>query len=218
MIAPPFWQTWWFKAIVFAAFSALAWLALRMYTTRREMALKQQVLEADRAILTLKNENLAAEQAILHLQNEKLETEIETKNTELMSKAVQMAHKNEILISLQEQLDHIKNATDTDKAKLLRRLKTTLETEIEGERSWEQFSLYFDQVNQNFTTELLKKHPGLTQNDLRMCALTRLNMSNKEIAALLNISVTGVEKSRYRLKKRLGLTAEENLAEHLRAF
>lgn len=218
VIDPPFWQTWWFKMIVFAALVALAWLALRIYTTRREMALKQQVLEADRAILTLKNENLAAEQAILHLQNEKLGTEIETKNTELMSKAVQMAHKNEILISLQEQLDHIKNATDIDKTKLLRRLKTTLETEIEGERSWEQFSLYFDQVNQNFTTELLKKHPALTQNDLRMCALTRLNMSNKEIAALLNISVTGVEKSRYRLKKRLDLTAEDNLAEYLRAF
>ena len=91
-------------------------------------------------------------------------------------------------------------------------------TEIEGEKSWEQFSVYFDQVNQNFTTELLKKHPSLTQNDLRMCALTRLNMSNKEMAALLNISVNGIEKSRYRLKKRLGLLVDEDLDSYLRVF
>ncbi|MBL7815603.1 MAG: hypothetical protein JNL70_11345 [Saprospiraceae bacterium] len=218
IIAPPFWQTWWFKLLVLAVLVALAFLALRIYTTRREMALRQQVLESDRAILTLKNENLAAEQAILHLQNEKLATEVDIKNTELMSKAVQMAHKNEILISLQEQLSQIRSANDVEKTKLLRGLKTTLETEIEGKHSWEQFTLYFDQVNQSFTVELLKKHPSLTQNDLRMCALTRLNMSNKEMAALLNISVTGVEKSRYRLKKRLSLTTEDDLGEYLRAF
>ena len=93
-----------------------------------------------------------------------------------------------------------------------------LTTEIEGEKSWEQFSTYFDQVNQNFTAELLKKHPSLTQNDLRMCALTRLNMSNKEMAALLNVSIPGIEKSRYRLKKRLGLSVEEDLDGYLRAF
>jgi ligand-binding sensor domain-containing protein/DNA-binding CsgD family transcriptional regulator len=218
IISPPFWRTWWFKLLMFISILALSWLALRIYTTRREMALNQQVLESDRAILTLRNENLAAEQAILHLQNEKLASEIEAKNADLMSKAVQMAHKNEILISLQEQLDLIRKASEVEKAQLLRGLKTTLETEIESERSWEQFTLYFDQVNQNFTAELLKKHNALTQNDLRMCALTRLNMSNKEMAALLNISVTGVEKSRYRLKKRLGLTTEDDLGDYLRAF
>ena len=217
-ITPPFWQTWWFKLLIFLVLAALARLVLRIYTTRREMALKQKVLESDRAILTLTNENLAAEQSILHLQNEKLETEIQSKNTELMSKAVQMAHKNEILISIIEQLEEVRNANEEQKIKLLKGLKKTLETEIEGERSWEQFSLYFDEVNQNFTSELLKKHPSLTQNDLRMCALTRLNMTNKELAAILNISVTGVEKSRYRLKKRLDLTPKDDLAMYLRKF
>ena len=135
-----------------------------------------------------------------------------------MSKAVQTAHKNEILIGIKEQLETVRTATDLEKAKLLRGLNATLMTEIEGEKSWEQFSTYFDQVNQNFTAELLKKHPSLTQNDLRMCALTRLNMSNKEMAALLNVSIPGIEKSRYRLKKRLGLLVEEDLDGYLRAF
>lgn len=218
VITPPFWQTWWFKLAMGLLTLALARLILQIYTSRREMALKQKVLESDRAILTLTNENLAAEQAILYLQNEKLETEIQSKNTELMATAVQMAHKNEILISIVEQLEDIRNIEETEKIKRLKSLKKTIETEIEGERSWEQFTLYFDEVNQNFTTELLKKHPSLTQNDLRMCALTRLNMTNKELAAILNISVTGVEKSRYRLKKRLDLTPKDDLAAYLRGF
>jgi len=218
VIEPPFWKTWWFRFLMVCLIIVLAWLILRIYTARREMALKQKVLENDRSILTLRNENLLAEKTILSLQKEKLANEIESKNSELVSKAMQMAHKKEILVSLQEQVDTIKNASDFEKGKLLSVLKSTLSTEIEGESSWIQFIFYFDQVNQNFTSELLRKHPSLTQNDLRMCALTRLNMSNKEKAVLLNITLTGVEKSRYRLKKRLGLNTEDDLIEYLRSF
>lgn len=135
-----------------------------------------------------------------------------------MSKAVQMAHKNEILIGFKEQLEDARNATDLEKARLLRGLKNKIETEIQGEESWAQFNLYFDQVNQNFTNELLKKHANLTQNDLRICALTRLNLSTKEIAALLNISAKGVQQSRYRVKKRMELTEENDLYEYLRGI
>lgn len=219
IIDPPFWETIWFKILVLVCLLSLAWLALKIYTTRREMALKQKVLESERSILTLTNENLTSEQTILQLQNEKLEFEIKSKSAELMSNAVQTAHKNEILIGVKTQLEEISNTADKEKSvRLIKNLKSTLSTEIEGEKNWEQFTTYFDQVNQNFITELLKKHPALTQTDLRMCALTRLNMSNKEMAALLNISVQGVEKSRYRLKKHLGLTTEDDLAAYLRLF
>lgn len=219
IIDPPYWQTWWFKAIILLLLAALAWLALRIYTTRREMTLKQKVLESERSILTLTNENLISEQTILQLQNEKLAVEIKSKSAELMSSAVQAAHKNEILIGVKEKLEEINGAADKEMAaRLIKSLKSTLNAEIEGEKSWEQFTTYFDEVNQNFITELLKKHPSLTQNDLRMCALTKLNMSNKEMASLLNISVQGVEKSRYRLKKHLGLTAEDDLAAYLRVI
>jgi DNA-binding CsgD family transcriptional regulator len=88
-------------------------------------------------------------------------------------------------------------------------------SEIENKESWEQFLSYFDEVNYAFNQQLQTIHPNLTQNDRRMCALTRLNMSNREISNLLNISITGVEKSRYRLKKRLNLTIEDDLYHYL---
>ncbi len=48
--------------------------------------------------------------------------------------------------------------------------------------------------------------------------LSKLNLLSKEIAPLLNISLRGVEISRYRLRKKLGLEEGENLAEFLQRF
>jgi DNA-binding CsgD family transcriptional regulator len=42
-----------------------------------------------------------------------------------------------------------------------------------------------------------------------------MNLSTKEIAQLLNISARGVEISRYRLRKKLGLKTETNLFDYL---
>jgi ligand-binding sensor domain-containing protein/DNA-binding CsgD family transcriptional regulator len=246
IVAPPFWETWWFKLLIFLTAIGLSIGAFRIYLIRREMELKQRVLESEQEILSLNNQQLASEQAILNLkneqleseqfilnlknqqleseqeilslQNEKLTTEIDTKNNELLSKAVQMAHKNELLLGIKDDLETIKTATETERLKSLRNLTRTLESEIENKESWDQFLLYFNQTHQNFIHELQTKHPNLTQNDLRMCALTRLNMSNREMATLLNISITGIEKSRYRLKKRLDLTVDDDLSRYLMAF
>ena len=242
-IHPPFWKTIWFRLLLFLTAVGVGVLAFRIYLERRETILRQRVLESEQeilnlknqqleseqailnlkndkleseqAILSLKNQQLASEQAILSLKNDKLATEIDTKNSELMSKVLQMAHKNEFLLGIKENLEGFKTASETERLKSLRSLTRTLESEIENKENWEQFLLYFDQVNRNGIAELQAKHPQLTQNDLRMCALTRLNMSNREMATLLNISITAIEKSRYRLKKRLNLTAEDDLSHYL---
>ncbi|MEL7535142.1 MAG: hypothetical protein AAFN10_27815, partial [Bacteroidota bacterium] len=79
-------------------------------------------------------------------------------------------------------------------------------------------NLYFNEVDKDFLQSLQATHPELTQNDLRICSLIRINLTTKEIASLLNISVRGVEQSRYRLKKRLGLEAKDNLQRYIVEF
>jgi DNA-binding CsgD family transcriptional regulator len=197
---------------------SLGVIAFQIYVQRRETLLRQRVLESEQEILSLKNQQLEAEQSILTLRNDKLATEVDTKNNELMSKAAQMAHKNELLLGIKDNLENIKTADDTERTKSLRSLTRTLESEIASKEGWEQFLLYFNQVNQTFMHDLQLKHPNLTQNDLRMCALTRLNMPNREMATLLNISIKGIEKSRYRLKKRLDLDLDADLSRYLMTF
>jgi Sigma-70, region 4. len=73
-------------------------------------------------------------------------------------------------------------------------------------------------VHDDFFKRLLLTYPQLTPGDLRLAAYLKLNLSSKEIAPLLNISVRGVENKRYRLRKKLGLPEEANLTEFILNF
>ena len=84
-----------------------------------------------------------------------------------------------------------------------------------NEEDWEQFSIHFDQVHSNFLTNLKNKYALLTSTDLKLCAYLRMNLSSKEIAQLMNISLRGVEISRYRLRKKLLIPTDANLYDYL---
>ncbi|MBN2762838.1 MAG: hypothetical protein JXR41_07095, partial [Bacteroidales bacterium] len=90
-----------------------------------------------------------------------------------------------------------------------------IDKDIKSEKHWQVFDKYFDEVHQDFAHRLKSLHPDLTPKDLRMCSYLRMNISTKEIAPLMNISVRGVEISRYRLRKKLGLGPEKNLTEYI---
>jgi DNA-binding transcriptional regulator YiaG len=129
-----------------------------------------------------------------------------------------MGHKNEVMQALKEGLNELRSDQNEISLQKLRSLEKTVNSELQNEDAWQQFNLYFDQVNNNFTERLLKQFPNLTVNDVRNCILIKLNLSIKEMAALLNISTQGVEKGKYRLKKRLNLNVEDDLTEFLRQF
>jgi len=63
--------------------------------------------------------------------------------------------------------------------------------------------------------ELMLRFTDLTPGDMRLAAYLKMNLSSKEIAPLLNISVRGVENKRYRLRKKLGLHNDANLVDYL---
>jgi FixJ family two-component response regulator len=86
------------------------------------------------------------------------------------------------------------------------------------DEDWEQFSQYFDQVHEDFLKRLREAYPQLTPKDQRLCTYLKMNLSTKEIAPLLNISVRGVEISRYRLRKKMELPTEINLNEFMMKY
>ena len=82
-------------------------------------------------------------------------------------------------------------------------------------KEWENFTKHFDRVHSDFVVKLKEKHPAISGNELKLCAYLRMNLSTKEIAQLMNISVRGVEISRYRLRKKLNLSTETSLFDFL---
>ena len=83
------------------------------------------------------------------------------------------------------------------------------------DKDWEHFAQHFDKVHSDFMVILKEKHENITPNELKLCTYLRMNLSTKEIAQLLNITVRGIEISRYRLRKKLGIKTEVTLFDYL---
>ncbi|NBW43865.1 MAG: helix-turn-helix transcriptional regulator, partial [Sphingobacteriia bacterium] len=62
---------------------------------------------------------------------------------------------------------------------------------------------------------VLSRAPGMTQGELRTACMIRLGLTSREIARAQNIGVYGVAQSRYRLRKRLGLSTRVSIEEVL---
>ncbi len=77
------------------------------------------------------------------------------------------------------------------------------------------FQSNFNEIHDSFFKTLVKRHSDLTSKDLKLCAYLKMNLSTKEIAPIMRISIRGVEIHRYRLRKKLELNNEQNLNEYL---
>jgi DNA-binding CsgD family transcriptional regulator len=159
-------------------------------------------------------EVLFAEEQINKLQTEKLQQ----KNRELSTATVHIINKNEVLGNIRKLAsDWIKDDT-FNKSEHLQTLIGEVDSNTDLDAQWDQFKLHFESVHKGFFERLLQKHPTLTQNELKLCAYLRMNLSTKEIAQMLNISPESVTTKRYRLRKKIGLRKEENLVGFIGGF
>jgi DNA-binding CsgD family transcriptional regulator len=59
---------------------------------------------------------------------------------------------------------------------------------------------------------------SLTDYEKQMMSFVKLNLSNKEIATLMAVSLSAVEKGKYRLKQKLNLEQEVNLNDYVNSL
>ncbi|MBK9336989.1 MAG: hypothetical protein IPM98_10525 [Lewinellaceae bacterium] len=179
---------------------------------RQEEVLRQRNAEFNRAVAE-------KEQAIEQLHHEKLETDLQHRNRELASLTMHLLQKNALISHIAEKLEQVEETIrDANVRKHLRPIKQLLFQDEHLEQDWEQFVYHFDQVHSGFFRRLREQYPQLTPKDHRLCAYLRMNLTTKEIAPLLNISVRGVEIGRYRLRRKMGLGNDVNLNEYMMNF
>ncbi len=147
------------------------------------------------------------------LKNDKLESDILLKTKELADTSMHLVERNDALIKVKEELQKLYKKSDENYD--IKKTLILLSDIEKNDDSWEKFALHFDEINNNFLKNLKLKFTKLTNSDLKMCAYLQLNLSSKEIAQLMNISVRGVEISRYRLRKKLTLSSEQSISDFL---
>lgn len=140
-----------------------------------------------------------------------MQQEIDFKKKELMSQTLHLVHKNTFLEDLREQLESIRG-TSGDVQGLLGRLKF----EEMNDQDWEVFKSYFADVHNHFDQKLQEHASQISESEIRLAALLRMNLSTKEIAAILHVQPDSVLKSKYRLKKKLQLEKDTDLADFLK--
>ncbi|CAM4091269.1 helix-turn-helix and ligand-binding sensor domain-containing protein [Gillisia limnaea] len=148
-----------------------------------------------------------------NLEKERLLDEITLKRKELANTTMIAAKKNEVLMEIQGELNKDKGKF-TDQFQL-KRIINKINKAIKNEDEWQVFETNFTELHEDFFRTLLKSYPELSNKDLKLCSYIKMNLSSKEIAPLMGISVRGVEVHRYRLRKKMELDSKENLTSFL---
>jgi DNA-binding NarL/FixJ family response regulator len=216
IVHPAWYQTGWAYGLYLLVALWFVWLVRRRQRRRAEQLRKRYEEEQERRNYLHSLELDRKEKGLIALQNAKLEGELQFRNKELATAAMHLVERGGILSSIREELMAvIKRLNVSNLSYEFRSVFKMLGETEKSDEDWNRFALYFDEVHNNYLTTLKTKFPQLSPTDLKLCAYLRLNLSSKEIAQLLNISLKGVEVSRYRLRKKLGLATEINLHDFL---
>ena len=213
---PPWYKTIWAR-ILYGLLVIAGFFFLYKWQDQR---FQQQVekLEEEQKRLTYIHEleRNKTESELVTLRNAKLEAEINFKNSEMASSAMHLVKKGELLTKIKSELSQVmKRLADEQAITEIKKMIKSLTEDEHIDEEWDNFTKHFDKVHSDFIVKLKEIHPTLTSNEIKLCTYLRMNLSTKEIAQLLNISVRGVEISRYRLRKKLGISSEVSLFDYL---
>lgn len=205
-IAPPWHLSKWSMIGYFMVLIGMVFL-VRLYN-KQKLKRKHQTLK-----LRLQREQ---EEHLALLEKEKLEKEIKGKQNELARTTMSVAKKNELILELKDLMVLNKDAFPNKQR--YRSLTKKLNSSINEDEDWKHFEVNFKELHDDFFDNLLQQFPKLTPKDLKLCAYLKMNLSSKEIAPLMAITLRGVEIHRYRLRKKLGIDSSQNLSNFLITF
>jgi len=177
----------------------------------RQASSKLLISKREKEITDLKVTKISDERKAA---KEKYELELAFKNRELTTTTMHIVQKNELINDIRNHLSKMKLGSKANE-RIVNDIIQEIDHSVVLDKDWELFVKHFKDVHPKFFNNLLQEHPDLTSKEVRYCAYSRLNLSLKEISAVLNITTRGVEKARSRIRSKMGLTKEVDLNTYL---
>lgn len=164
-------------------------------------------------IIIAKNKQLIAEQdqILTALKNEQLQSEIKSKKRDLSDFAINLTQNQEWARILAGKLKEIKSTRGRERKKLFTDFEQNVKNKIKYDADTKEFYERLDKLSDAFYSQLMNKFPNLSKTEKQLCSLIRLKIESHEIATLQNITLSSLNTSRYRLRKKLNLTNNDNL-------
>ena len=174
---------------------------------------KSHIREIDKGYMKLLNEQQAVKREKEH--RDILSQELNLRDKELTSKAlhlIELTQGNNMMIN---QLKVLKQKQT--KKKDIREIDNIIrQYEIQNKNTlWDDFESSFKNIHEDFYRKLHGDFPELSPAERKLAALLRLSFSSKQIAILTSTEPQSVDVARSRLRKKLGLSPEQNLLDFL---
>ena len=173
--------------------------------SNKELLLRQEEL------IQMNEKLIETEKYNLQLLESKMVAEEKAHSKTLSAQTLHVIDKNQMLEEIKAKLKKIMEEDPKEQKKKIRNLIKQIDFNFSHDTEWEDFKLSFEKVHQDFFRNLQHKSGELTPADLKLASLMRMNLSSKEVASTLGISMDSLRISRYRLRKKLQLQKEEKL-------
>lgn len=135
---------------------------------------------------------------------------------ELGRYVMELDQKVEMLSKIRDRITDLYPHVDDPTRLELISIVNSIKASANDTKLWTDFKMYFEQSNPDFLFLLVQKHPELTEKDLKYCCYLKMNMTNDDIKSLLGINQESVRTHKYRLKKKMSLSKDQDLRTYLR--
>ena len=216
-VLPPWYKDTLGLVIYFFLLSFL--IALIIVLNKRKLNKERRLLRikyAKEQQEIVREKTIENEKRIVQLKNESLKNEVKLKSKQLANSAMALIKKNETLQDIKKELSVNKDSFENQY--VYKKIYNKVDNSILHKDEWKIFEHNFNQVHEEFFKSLKEQHSNLSPKDLKICAYIKMNLSNKEIAPLMNVSIRGLETHRYRLKKKLKLENDISVTSYLINF
>ncbi len=211
-------------SVLFIFFLVSVWksrtrnLRQRNIILNKEKELAKVEMEKNKVQKGKLEEEMENQKQISQIRQEKIELELEHKNKEVVSKAIHLMNKNEILNSLFKLINQIDISEENSNYKIIDEMRSSIKNNINQDKAWEDFKLHFEKVHESFISQLKQKHSDLSPTDHRLCAYLLIGLNPKEIAFVSNISPESVRKRKQRLRQKLSIDTNIEIEEYLKTL
>lgn len=183
----------------------------KWYKRKKNMELvkaRYELEQSEREIAELK-----VRQQELELQS--VQDALNNSRQEATSFAVFLQSRNELLEKIRSMIKEGYKLNNADINAHLKKVNAFIKQHQNGDKTNSALLLTIEEKNQEFLKRLMDVHPNLTQGEKYLATLLRVNLSTKEIAMLTGTMPKTINMNRYRLRKSLGISSEEDLTNYL---
>jgi len=155
---------------------------------------------------------------LLQLKNEQIQVELKMSESELRNVVRNLMEKNNLINDLNEELTILQQENSKSNSEQEALTKTLQSFTLLTEEDWVEFKRLFEKCYVGFFDYFNTNFEDITNAEIRLAALIKLDLENLEMSNALGISPDSVRKTNLRLRKRLGIQEQKELQKFIRAI